>query len=177
MEKEKVEFFRQRIFLGLVVLVLIFDMVFIGIKAARAETITSITGSAQILNTSNSLYFTGYNTNVIVSNETHQFSGYTWSVDAGWIAFGSSGNPDGPVVFHPSTGVITGKARILNTGHSLDFNPAPYSSNVIISSSGAFSGYAWSEDVGWVNFSGVSAPDIDFGGNPINILPESDAVA
>lgn len=141
-------------------------LVVFGFYFTQAATIVNVTGTAQVLNTGATLYFTGYNANVTLSNDTHQFSGYAWSEDIGWIAFGSSDNPDGPVVFNQMSGAVSGKARILDTGASLDFNSAPYNSNVIIHPDGSFSGYAWSTDIGWLDFSGVLAPGIIIGPTP-----------
>jgi hypothetical protein len=52
---------------------------------------------------------------------------------------------------------VSGKAKVLNTGHYLDFDN--YNSNVECSlSSSAFSGYVFSQDLGWIDFAdtGVS---------------------
>jgi hypothetical protein len=114
-----------------------------------------VTGQAQVLNTNSTLNFSGYNANVTISSTSGQFSGYVWSPDIGWIAFGTQDNPDGPVNFNPSTCMVLGKARVLNDGTTVDFNSAPYNSNVSIHS-GNFSGYAWSNSIGWINFTGVS---------------------
>ena len=123
---------------------------------AKAESFISVTGQATVLNTGAKLNFTTNNANVKISDTTGNFSGYAWSDDAGWIAFGTADNPDGPVTLNFSTGAITGKAKILDLGSLIDFNAAPYSSNVVIDATGNFSGYAWSESLGWLNFTGVS---------------------
>ena len=59
-----------------------------------------------------------------------------------------------------TTGILSGKAKVINDGSIIDFNVAPYNSNVRILSSGDFTGYAWSTALGWINFTGVSAPGI-----------------
>lgn len=103
------------------------------------------------------LDFANYNANVRVNWSTGDFSGYAFSEDVGWVAFGTVDNPQGPVHVNPSTGVVTGKAKVIATGAFLDFSA--YNSNVVVSTStGVLSGYVWSEDVGWLNFgnSGVS---------------------
>jgi hypothetical protein len=103
------------------------------------------------------LDFANYNANVRVNWSTGDFSGYAFSEDVGWVAFGTDDNAEGPVHVNPSTGVVTGKAKVISTGAFLDFTS--YNSNVTVNTSnGVLSGYVWSEDVGWLNFgdSGVS---------------------
>jgi hypothetical protein len=73
--------------------------------------------------------------------------------DLGWVDFGTSENPQGPVNVNLTTGVVTGKAYVENTGEYIYFNASPYNSNVTVNlSTGVVSGYAWSADVGWINF-------------------------
>ncbi len=106
------------------------------------------------------LDFANYNANVRVNWSTGDFSGYAFSEDIGWVAFGTDDNAEGPVHVNPSTGVVTGKAKAIATGAYLDFSA--YNSNVTVdTSTGVLSGYVWSEDVGWLNFgdSGVSIDD------------------
>lgn len=160
MKKEKTDFFGKRTFFNLVIIVLILAVALIGIRTVRAETIASVTGSAQILNTSDYLYFTGYNANVTLNNDNHEFDGYGWSTDVGWVAFGTADNPDGPVTFDATSGAVSGQARVISTGANLNFNAAPYNSNVLIHSDGSFTGYAWSTDIGWLDFSGAAAPGV-----------------
>lgn len=160
----------KKIFFVSFMVLVFFASAFIFSKAIKAQTEASVQGSAQVLNTSKYLYFTGYNSNVKINKITQEFSGYAWSEDLGWVAFGTADNPEGPVSLDTSTGAVSGKATIIDTGSFLDFNSPFYSSNVTISSDGVFSGYAWSEDVGWINFSGVNCPDVSFN------LPEAGAV-
>lgn len=150
------------LFFSLVSFILILIITLFTVNYVKADTIINVTGSAQVLNTPNYLYFTGYNANVKLNNDTHEFSGYAWSTDVGWVAFGFDAvdNPDGPVTFNPTSGAVSGKARIISTGAALDFNTAPYHSNVVIHSGGSFTGYAWSDDLGWLDFSGVTAPGV-----------------
>ena len=124
-------------------------------KRAYAAAI-NVTGTAAVLNTASTIDFTDNGANVTYDSSTHQFSGYAWSTDVGWIAFSVIDNPNGPVVFNNITGAVTGKARVLNTGADLDFNALPNFSNVVINSNGTFSGFAWSDDLGWIDFSSVS---------------------
>ena len=116
----------------------------------------AVNGSAEFLNTTGFLDLDNHNSNLKVSFTTYEFSGYGWSEDIGWLAFGSADNPEGPVVFDSATGVLSGKAKALNTGAYLDFGAAPYGSNTVLNSDGTFSGYAWSEDLGWLDVSGIT---------------------
>jgi len=134
----------------------------------------AVAGQAAALNTGSKLDFTAHSANVIIDDTYCQFSGYAWSEDWGWIAFGAADNPDGPVYFDPTSGVVFGIARVLSTNTTLNFNAVPYGSRVQIAANGNFSGYAWSEEVGWFNFAGVSAPGITFGGTLPAELPEVD---
>lgn len=130
-------------------------------KSKKADAVAiNLTGRGQILNTSAYLNFTDYSANVTTSNIGCQFDGYGWSSDIGWVAFGTTDNPDGPVSCNLTTGILSGKARVITDGSTIDFNTAPYNSNVRILSSGDFTGYAWSTAIGWINFTGVSAPGI-----------------
>jgi len=119
----------------------------------------SVTGKAKILNTNNSyLDFTNYNSNVTVDDGSGNFSGYAFLEDMGWVAFGTTDNSLGPVNLNLTTGAVTGKAKVLNTGAYLDFTN--YNSNVTVAlATGVFSGYVFSEDMGWIDFSdtGVSS--------------------
>lgn len=123
-----------------------------------------LTGKAKGANTGAYLDFTGtYNANARVSWQTGNFSGYAWSEDLGWVAFGTVNNPSGPVTVNTTTGAVSGKAYVLNTGAYIDFNAAPYASNVVINpATGVFSGYAWSEDVGWLDFNDTGVSVVDF---------------
>ncbi|MBU0570410.1 hypothetical protein KKB40_06590 [Patescibacteria group bacterium] len=122
-------------------------------------TSVSVAGKAKVLNTSNSyLDFTNYNSNVTVDDTTGNFSGYAFLEDMGWVDFGSTDNPLGPVNLNLTSGAVTGKAYVLNTAAYLDFTN--YNSNVTVAlATGVFSGYVFSEDAGWIDFSdtGVSS--------------------
>lgn len=140
---------------------LVFSAIFLLANPGKAyAAAVSITGKAKVLNTNNSyLDFTNYNSNVTVNDGTGNFSGYAFLEDFGWVAFGTTDNSLGPVNLNLTTGAVTGKAKVLNTGNSyLDFTN--YSSNVTVAlATGVFSGYVFSEDAGWINFSdtGVSS--------------------
>lgn len=130
---------------------------------ALAAEQTAVTGQAEVSNTGGNLDFSNAKSNVVISNSTNStdnFSGYAWSEDLGWVDFGA-------VSVASATHIVSGKATAKNTGSYIDFNASPYHSNVTISESGNFSGYAFSEDIGWINFSGVSSS------SAISILPET----
>ena len=119
-----------------------------------------VTGTAKVLNTANSyLDFTNYNSNVTINDATGNWSGYAFMEDVGWVAFGSADNALGPVNVNLTSGAVTGKAKILNTGNSyLDFTN--YNSNVTANvTTGAMTGDVFSEDMGWLDFAdaGVTA--------------------
>ena len=129
------------------------------IKPAYAASL-AIIGKAVSASTGAYLDFSDYNSNVRVNWSNGNFEGYAFSEDLGWIAFGSEGNPAGPVTVNVSTGAVAGKALVIETGAYLDFTG--YNSNVVVSTStGVLSGYVWSEDIGWLDFgdSGVSIAD------------------
>lgn len=116
-----------------------------------------IIGKALSSNTGAYLNFTDNNANVRVNWVNGIFSGYAFSDDLGWVAFGTDDNPQGPVSVNTSTGAISGKAKVMSTGAYIDFGA--YNSNVIVNTeTGILTGWVWSEDLGWLNFSeaGVS---------------------
>jgi hypothetical protein len=139
---------------------------------ASASSEVPVSGYATFLNTGEKIYFDGaHGSNVMVDNWTHQMSGYGWSTDLGWIDFNGDGsNPGGPVVV-ASNGALSGEAKALN-GSYIHFNNdgAAVSIN---NGTGAFSGYAWSEDLGFVDFSNVLAS----GYNPDFTPPPTNASA
>ncbi len=134
------------------------------------------TSTATIVNTNQQILFdsAAHHANVTIDNVSRQMTGYAWSTEVGWIYFGSGvDNPDGPVTASIS-GVLGGKARVLDTDNLIDFNASPTGANVSITSgTGVFSGFAWSQDLGWINFSGVSTPGFYFDAlppdNPSNV--------
>lgn len=129
-----------------VVLLLVFP------ASAFAASSYTVTGTAKVLNTGEYLDFGGQNSNVQIDSETGNFSGYAFSNDIGWIAFGTTDNDQGPVNVNLSSGRVTGKAKALNTGAYLDFTN--YNSNVTFNGY-VFSGFGFSEDLGWLDFSDV----------------------
>ncbi|MCX6783689.1 MAG: tail fiber domain-containing protein [candidate division WWE3 bacterium] len=118
------------------------------------------TGRAAVLNSTGYLDFSNYNSSVSLDHATGNLSGYAFLEDVGWVAFGTVDNSSGPVNVNMSTGVVTGKAKVLNTGNFLDFTL--YGSNVIFNvNTGIATGYVFSEDVGWI---AVGATDNPSGG-------------
>jgi hypothetical protein len=118
---------------------------------------TPILGSATVLNTSNLVFFTSeiYGANVVISDpdpansNIRTISGYAWSQDLGWIEF-TAGTTPGVFVDY-ATGVVSGSAYVMNTGNILDFDN--YGSNTVVDpTTGVFTGYVWSQDVGWIHF-------------------------
>jgi len=132
-------------------MMLVVSMMLIVVPQVYAA-IQSLTGQAGVINTGGAVHFTNYESNVSVDTQTGLMSGYAWLDDLGWVAFGTEeGNTEGPVTVNLTTGALTGKARVINTSGYLDFTN--FESNVVIDlSSGVFSGFVWSEDVGWINF-------------------------
>ncbi len=127
----------------------VFCFLFLPVSVYAASI--AVAGTAKVLNTNNSyLNFTGAS-NVVIDNTSGNFSGYAFADDVGWVAFGTVDNAQGPVNLNLTTGAVTGKAKVINTGAYIDFGGA---SNVVITvPAGVFSGYAWSDDMGWLNFS------------------------
>ena len=128
-----------------------------------ASSLVSISeiSTATFVNTGQQILFDSatHHSNVMIDYNTRQMSGYAWSTELGWIYFGGGAeNPSGPVSADLH-GVFSGKAKVLDTGNFIDFNSSPTGANVTIASAtGVFHGFAWSEDLGWVDFDGVSAP-------------------
>jgi len=123
----------------------------------------ALTGRALSSTTGGYLNFSAtYNANARVNWQTGKFVGYAWSDDVGWVAFGdtSHNNPNGAVSVNTTTGVVTGKARVLSTGGDIIFN-AP-STVVVDPSTGIMSGWAWSQDIGWLKFDNPGVSIVNF---------------
>jgi len=118
---------------------------------------SQVLGNAKVLNTSNLIFFNSeiYRANVVISDPNPEdsnkrtISGYAWSQDLGWIEF-SAGTTPGVFVDY-DTGAVSGSAYVMNTGNVIDFDN--YDSNTFVNTTtGIFSGYVWSQDVGWISF-------------------------
>ncbi len=153
--------------------VVIIPLLIVGKLFASTTIPISDTSTATVVNTGNQIVFDSstHHTNVTIDYNTRQMSGYAWSDEIGWIDFGGGAdNPDGPVNADIH-GLLKGRAKVMDTGNLIDFNSSPFGSNVAIASStGQFSGFVWSQDLGWINFSGVSVPgfylDVQAPNNP-----------
>lgn len=113
-----------------------------------------IKGTLRVVNTDSAIYLEENNSLVSVDSETGNVTGYAWSEDLGWIDFGNNGEAD-PVKINFEDGVVSGTAFVINTGGHIYFSEN--NSNVTWGiHDGVFSGYAWSEDLGWIDFSEAS---------------------
>jgi hypothetical protein len=140
---------------GFLAVVVVVALVSNTLKQAYATNLVPVTGYANVDDTGNYIYFNSDGANVEISNWNHQLSGYAWSTDLGWIDFGNdTNNPSGPVTVN-SSGQLSGEAEVLNDSSYVNFSSTYADAQV--NSSGVFSGYAWSTDLGWINFSGVTA--------------------
>lgn len=86
--------------------------------------------------------------NVVIDDITGDMSGYAWNSDLGWIDFTG--------VKVNTNGTVTGEATVQNTTQKIHFDASPYNSNVQVSSTGQFSGYAWNSDLGWIQMNGIN---------------------
>lgn len=141
----------------LILLLFVLPLLFFFVQKTFSAGETSVMGYAQSKTTGNLIFLSSdtYGANIKISdpdsndNNSRIISGYAWSEDVGWIKF-TSGETSGVKVVY-STGKITGQAYVVNTGGILDFDN--YNSETIINpSTGAISGYVWSEDIGWIEF-------------------------
>jgi len=104
--------------------------------------------------------------------------GYAWSSNVGWVDFApASDNTTYPGCGYPTTpcqGVkklgsdLVGWARIVSIKEALAFDNSgnwegwvklspSYNGGVSIDASGNWTGYAWSNELGWINFNGTSS--------------------
>lgn len=121
---------------------------------ALAADPVSILGYGTVVDTGGKLKFEENNSNVTVDRETGDFTGFVWSEDVGWIDFDNNGGDDA-VTLNQETGAVTGTAYVVDTAGSIDFTG--HNSNVVADlETGIFSGFAWSEDVGWIDFANVN---------------------
>lgn len=154
---------------GLLVLVLFFHPM---VYAANF----ALSGSAISENTGALLDFDNYNSNVRINMTHSYFSGYAFSEDLGWVDFGDEDNPEGPVAFDSGTGVLAGKAYVLETGAYIDFTN--YNSLVTINlTNGTLSGYAFSEDIGWFDFTNPGVSITDYNSDVTEPVTNASAIA
>ncbi len=122
----------------------------VAVPPALAASI-SLQGQAVFSNTGGSLHFSDFNSNVTLDTDTGHLSGYSWSDDSGWVAFGTQDNEQGPVIVNLTTGAITGSAKVLATDTYITFTGN--SSNLSLDTqTGQFTGYLFDPDMGWVEF-------------------------
>jgi hypothetical protein len=114
------------------------------------------------LNNTNTGTAVSYGANI--SSIDGVMSGYGWSENIGWISFNSgdlSGCPSGSCTARRAGNNIQGWARIisirdaLTVGNSGGWQGWIKLNGVTISGSN-FSGYAWSDELGWIDFSRAS---------------------
>lgn len=118
-----------------------------------------------------------HNYGVNIPSSNGALSGYAWSDNYGWISFNSgdvAGCPSGVCSANRAGNALTGWARILsirdggaNSGGWFGFislsgtatNGSPYGVN-IDTTTNKMGGYAWSDELGWIDFSlaSVEAP-------------------
>lgn len=89
-----------------------------------------------------------------------QFSGFAWSDNVGWIDYAPAGpfpsTPNYSAKWDQETGEISGWIHILSQGSSgyilmRDDTPTAYGVT-LDPDTGAWSGYAWNEDLGWIQY-------------------------
>lgn len=135
---------------------------------ANASSIAPVSGSASVTNTGRSISFASSDgSTVTIDNWSRKMAGHAWSQELGWIDFGSDQNPVGPVRAD-KTGVLSGKALVINDGSYIEFATSGAQVQIV---TGVFSGYAWSAELGWINMTGVNAP----GYNPDITTPVTNA--
>ncbi len=153
MEMFKQNTSRCKLSQNFIIFILLICFAILGATLVYAASV-AMSGKAKVTNTSAYLDFTNYSSTVVVDSATGRLSGYVWLEDLGWVAFGTTDNSEGPVMMDTVTGAVTGKGKVLDAGAYLDFTN--YGSNVTVElETGVFSGFVWSEDVGWIDFSDI----------------------
>lgn len=147
---------------GIILVFSLLSLLLLPKQSVKADNRIAVVGgeTPTIVNTGGKLYFNSdvYHSNLVIDNYNGLFSGFVWSEDLGWIDFANTGSSPADPVTVSVTGNLTGRAKVINTGEYIYFTPADYASNVAIAVGGNFSGFAWSADLGWINFNGVTAP-------------------
>ena len=119
-------FWRSRLFFaGLATAIATIIVMVLLVSKLFAASIVPIatTSIATVVNTNQQILFDSatHNTNVTIDYETRQMTGYAWSTELGWIYFGGGAeNTDGPVIADIH-GLLSGKAKVLDTGNLIDF--------------------------------------------------------
>ena len=123
-------------------------------QSVRATATAPVNGSVVAQNTAGVIDFDTNGAVVTIDNYSREFSGYAWSEDLGWIDFGDTEhNPAGGVSIDKD-GVLIGDAKVLNGG-LINFSSNGAQASI---SGGTFAGHAWSEDLGWIDLSGMTSP-------------------
>ncbi len=87
----------------------------------------------------------------------NRLTGYAWNPNLGWIQYDPVApypeSPDFSATFDPATQDINGWAKIVSLGDDgwLKMNDIGY--GVSIGCNGDFSGYAWNNAIGWIDYS------------------------
>lgn len=78
--------------------------------------------------------------NAVIAGAGQNVSGFAWSENIGWVSFNSSNcDPDNNGLSNGGAGCPASGTAISNYGVNID-------------ASGILSGYAWSENIGWISF-------------------------
>ena len=127
------------------------------LQSADASSTVPLTGYATVLNTGEKIDFdTASGANATIDNYTRKMAGYGWSEDLGWVSFGDTDNPNGAIRADES-GNLSSSAKSLNAG-VVEFDQSGADVSI---TDGNFSGYAWSEDLGWIDFTNTKATGYD----------------
>jgi len=99
------------------------------------------------------IYLNSKNNNITLAGSGENVTGFAWSENIGWISFNSSDCDT------DNNGYIDTDAMVPGCGGDNTTTPTyNYGVNVAYQTSGNFSGYAWSSNVGWISFQEGSAP-------------------
>src|SRR3989344_4879314 len=89
----------------------------------------------------------------VLAGSLDNTSGYAWSENIGWISLNSSNcDPDNNNQSNGATGCPSTGSAVPNYGVSI-YRPSNWSD----AEAGKFSGWAWSENIGWVAFDRATA--------------------
>ncbi len=148
---------KRLVILGLAfILVLTLGLVY-RFQQADASSIVPLSGYATVVNTGEKIDFEiSSGANATIDNYTRKMAGYGWSEDLGWISFGDADNPNGAIRADES-GNLSSSAKSLSAG-IVEFNQSGADVSI---TDGNFSGHAWSEDLGWIDFTNTKATGYD----------------